>query len=47
MNEEPKEQPKRPEPPPYRFRLPGWLIKDKEVGLGDVVKRVTYRTGMN
>ena len=31
--------------PPYRVRLPGF-IADKEVGLGDVIKRATYAVGI-
>jgi hypothetical protein len=30
---------------PYRVRLPGF-ISDEEIGLGDVVKRVTYAAGI-
>jgi hypothetical protein len=30
---------------PHRVRLPGFLIEE-EVGLGDVVKRVTYSMGI-
>ena len=30
---------------PYRVRLPGF-ISDDEIGLGDVVKRVTYAIGI-
>ena len=30
---------------PYRVRLPGF-ISDDEIGLGDVVKRVTYAMGV-
>jgi hypothetical protein len=30
---------------PYRVRLPGF-ISDEAVGLGDVVKRVTYAAGI-
>jgi hypothetical protein len=30
---------------PYRVRLPGF-ISDEQVGLGDVVKRVTYAAGI-
>ena len=26
---------------PYRIRLPGFIIDD-EIGLGDVIKRITY-----
>jgi len=29
----------------YRVRLPGF-IDDKEIGLGDVIKRVTYTMGI-
>ena len=31
---------------PYHVRLPGFLV-EKEVGLGDVIKSVTYRAGIN
>jgi hypothetical protein len=30
---------------PFRVRLPGFLIEE-EVGLGDVLKRVTYAMGI-
>lgn len=30
---------------PHRVRLPGFLIEE-EIGLGDVVKRVTYAMGL-
>lgn len=30
---------------PYRVRLPGFVL-DKDIGLGDVVTRVTYAVGM-
>jgi len=30
---------------PYRVRLPGF-ITDEDVGLGDVIKRVTYAVGI-
>jgi len=30
---------------PYRVRLPGF-VKDEEIGLGDVFKRVTYSVGI-
>jgi hypothetical protein len=43
--EEPKEEPVLAEPEARRVRLPGWLVKE-EIGLGDVVKRVAYRTGI-
>ena len=31
---------------PYRVRLPGFITNDEEIGLGDVVKRVTYAMGI-
>jgi hypothetical protein len=30
---------------PRRVRLPGWIVQE-EVGLGDVIKRVTYAMGI-
>lgn len=30
---------------PFRIRLPAF-IRDEEIGLGDVVKRVTYAAGI-
>ncbi len=33
------------EPPAHRIRLPGFLI-EKEIGLGDVIKRTTYAMGI-
>jgi hypothetical protein len=30
---------------PHRIRLPGF-IKEEEIGLGDVIKRVTYAMGI-
>jgi len=30
---------------PFRVRLPGF-VRDEEIGLGDVVKRVTYAIGI-
>jgi hypothetical protein len=30
---------------PYRVRLPG-LVSDKDIGLGDAIKRVTYALGI-
>lgn len=30
---------------PHRLRLPGFIL-DEEVGLGDVMKRVTYAMGI-
>ena len=34
-----------PEPKPYRVRVPGF-ITEEDVGLGDVIKRVTYAMGI-
>jgi hypothetical protein len=36
---------KEPRHPPYRARLPGFLIEE-EIGLGDALKRVTYALGI-
>jgi hypothetical protein len=33
------------EPAPHLVRLPGFLI-EKEIGLGDVIKRATYAVGI-
>jgi hypothetical protein len=33
------------EPQPVRVRLPGFLI-DKEIGLGDAIRRLTSSVGM-
>lgn len=30
---------------PFRIRLPGF-VRDEEIGLGDVVKRMTYTAGI-
>jgi hypothetical protein len=30
---------------PHRLRLPGF-IRDEEIGLGDVIKKITYKMGM-
>jgi hypothetical protein len=35
----------RTERQPHRLRLPGFLIEE-EIGLGDVLKRVTYAGGI-
>ena len=39
------EEKTKSEPQPYRVRLPRF-ITDKVVGLGDVIKRVTYAIGV-
>lgn len=41
----PKSRREDPKPPSHRIRLPGFLLDD-EIGLGDVVKRVTYSMGI-
>jgi hypothetical protein len=33
------------EPHPHHVRLPGFLIEE-EIGLGDVIKKTTYRLGI-
>lgn len=42
---EPNDQTKE-ELKPYRIRMPGFIKNDEEVGLGDIVKRVTYAMGI-
>jgi hypothetical protein len=37
---------RQPERQPHRVRLPGF-VTDEELGLGDVIKRVTYAMGLN
>jgi hypothetical protein len=46
-NREKKPKETKPEAPApaHRVRLPGFVI-DNEIGLGDVVKRVTYAMGI-
>ena len=31
---------------PRRVRLPGFIRDDREIGLGDIVSKVTYAAGM-
>jgi hypothetical protein len=31
---------------PHRMRMPGFIRDDREIGLGDVVARVTYARGI-
>ncbi|HYJ87640.1 MAG TPA: hypothetical protein VEW46_16375 [Pyrinomonadaceae bacterium] len=45
MKKENKEAQDKHERAPYRVRLPGF-ISDKEVGLGDVIKRATHAVGI-
>jgi hypothetical protein len=30
----------------HRVRMPGFIMNDEEIGLGDIVKRVTYTMGI-
>ena len=43
--EEKKELTRKTERQPHRVRLPGF-IKEEEIGLGDVIKKVTYAMGI-
>jgi hypothetical protein len=45
VKKECKAAPETAERPPHRVRLPGFLIEE-EIGLGDVIKRVTYSMGI-
>ena len=45
MKKESTAKPKADERQSHRVRLPGFLIEE-EVGLGDVIKRVTYALGV-
>jgi hypothetical protein len=35
-----------PEHQPFRVRLPGFLIDEEEIGLGDLIKKATYAMGI-
>jgi hypothetical protein len=35
-----------PEHRPHRVRLPGFLIENTEIGLGDLIKKATYAIGI-
>jgi hypothetical protein len=39
------EERSKSEPQPYRVRLPGF-VSDKDIGLGDALKQVTYALGI-
>lgn len=39
------EPPRHPQRPPYRIRLPAFLLEE-EVGLGELLERVTYALGI-
>ena len=45
MKKQSEAEPDRTERPTHKVRLPGFLIEE-EVGLGDVIKRVTYAMGI-
>lgn len=45
MDEERKEEPK-PEEVPRRINLPGWMLTEEEIGLGEAIERVIYRVGI-
>jgi hypothetical protein len=45
MNEHSVSSQPQPEAPKHRVRLPGF-VADREVGLGDLVTRVTYSVGL-
>jgi hypothetical protein len=45
MKEENKSTPDPGRTEPRHVRLPGFLVKE-EIGLGDVIKRVTYAMGI-
>jgi len=40
-----KDEDRQEKPQPYRVRLPGF-VSDREIGLGDAMRRVTYAVGM-
>jgi len=42
---EPSDRVDGPQPRPHHVRFPGFLI-DEDIGLGDVIKRVTYGMGI-
>ena len=45
MTEDEKDSGRNSKDKPFRIRLPGF-VRDEEIGLGDVVKRVTYAAGI-
>jgi hypothetical protein len=45
MRDQREAEPDTTERPPYRVRLPGFLVEE-ELGLGDALKRVTYAMGI-
>ena len=45
MTEDEKDSGRHSKDKAFRVRLPGF-VRDEEVGLGDVVKRITYAAGI-
>jgi hypothetical protein len=45
MTGDEKDLGRNPEDKAFRVRLPGF-VRDEEIGLGDVVKRMTYAAGI-
>jgi hypothetical protein len=41
-----KDQQNKEKRKPYRIRLPGFLMDDEDLGLGDAIKRATYAVGV-
>jgi len=46
MEQQDQRQSSKQEGEPFRMRLPPFLLADEVVGLGDVIKRVTYTVGI-
>jgi hypothetical protein len=42
----PNERDKREYPKPHRVHLPGFIKSEDEVGLGDIIRHVTYSIGI-
>ncbi len=45
MTEDEKDSGRHSKDKAFRVRLPGF-VRDEEIGLGDVVKRITYAAGI-
>ena len=37
---------KKETPYPYRVQLPGFLVNEEDIGIGDMIKRVTSAVGI-
>jgi hypothetical protein len=46
MTEEKERKDRESQAPPSVIRLPGFLLEKEMIGLGDVIKKVTYRIGI-